>query len=301
MLRIRVIHGGAVLLSKDRLEQVKEIFSVCFPELAGYAEKIPALLGDPFAHGYSSSLLVAERTGGRVDAFALLMHFPAAHCCFLDFIASRPGVRGSGVGGAVYEATREFAQRLGAKGLYLEVEPDDPSLYPDTKAREVNRKRIQFYEQYGARIIDGTEYHAPVGEPPTTAYLIYDPLGQEAPLSRDEARCAVEMILSRRFGHVADPEYIRRLVDSFRDDPVRFMPVRRRAESAPRAAVNTARLEQPFSLVLTPKHEIHHVRERGYFERPIRHEAIRETLQETGLFHHRETARTRGETYPRRA
>jgi len=64
---------------------------------------------------------------------------------------------------------------------------------------------------------------------------------------------------------------------------VRFRPPRTRAAEEARP-VTSQRLGGAFALVLTPKHEIHHVRERGYFERPIRAEAIRETLGPTGLF-----------------
>lgn len=284
MIRIRVIHGSAVLLSQDRFAQVKEIFSASFPTMAGYADKIPGLLRDPIAHGYKSVLLVAETARGRVDAFALVMHFPAANCCFLDYIASRPGVRGSGVGGALYEATREFAQHVNAKALYLEVDPDEATMAPTPDAVAQCRKRIQFYERYGVRIVGNTRYHEAVGNPPVHAFLLYDSLGNKEALTRADARLAVEMILTRRFGHIADAAYIRNVVESFTDDPVQFQPRRTRSERAAHAVVKSAHMEEPFSLVLTPRHEIHHVRERGYFERPIRHEAIRESLGESPLF-----------------
>ncbi len=37
-------------------------------------------------------------------------------------------------------------------------------------------------------------------------------------------------------------------------------------------------------LVATPRHELHHVKERGYFERPVRVQAIREALEPRGWF-----------------
>lgn len=271
-------------MSRERLEQVKDIYRRSFPEMADYADKIPELLRDPIRHGYRSYLLIAEGTGARVDAFALMMHFPDSKCCLLDYIASRPGNRGGGVGGALYEATREYAQQLGAQALYLEVEPDDPRCAPKETIGPQCRKRIRFYEQYGARVIDGTQYHEPVGDPPTTAFLMYDPLGSKAPLRRDAARRAVGMILTQRFGHMASPAYVRRVVESFRDDPVKLMPPRGGADAVLSRPVDTTHIEPPFSLVFTPQHEIHHVRERGYFERPIRHEAIRESLEHSGLF-----------------
>ena len=284
MIKIRAIHGGAFVLSRDRLEQVQEIFRQTFPEMAGYADRIPSLLRDPLRFGYRSALLIAERALARVDGFALLMHFPAVECAFLDFIGVRPGIRGGGIGGALYEAAREYCQKMGAKALYIEVQPDLQELTPDPRELKESRKRIRFYESYGARAIDGTAYSTPVGEPPTVALLLHDGLGNSEPPSRRDVRQAIQMILTRRFGHVADPEYVRRVVDSFKDDPVRLRPFRYTSRKGLIGAVQSQRLGKPFVMVTSPKHEAHHVQERGYFERPVRVEAIRQALDETGLF-----------------
>ena len=165
LIKIHAIHGAAFLLSRDRLEQVQEIFRLTFPDMAGYADRIPSLLRDPVRYGYRSALLVAESALARVDGFALLMHFSAVECALLDFIGVRPGIRGSGIGGALYEAAREYCQRMGAKALYMEVQPDSPDLTPDPKTLEESRKRIRFYEAYGVRAIEGTAYSTPVGDP----------------------------------------------------------------------------------------------------------------------------------------
>jgi acetoin utilization deacetylase AcuC-like enzyme/GNAT superfamily N-acetyltransferase len=284
VIRLRVVHGTCFLLSKDRIAQVQSIFRQSFPRLAQYADRIPSLLRDPIQHGYRSALLVAEGALGRVDAFALVMHFQETASTFLDFIATRPGIRSGGVGGPLYEAVREFSQALGARGLYMEVQPDVPELTPDPAKLEDARKRVRFYEQYGVRVIENTAYSAPVGDPPTVALLLFDGLGRTDPLGREEARKAVEKILTRRYGYVADPQYVRHVVDSFQDDPVRFRPFRYvRLKPAQRAPAKR-RLSQAYALVSSSKHEIHHLRERGYFERPIRVGAIRETLEPTGLF-----------------
>lgn len=284
MIRIRIIYGSAFFLSRNRVEQVQEIFRQSFPELAGYADRIPMVLRDPIHYGYRSAILVAEGATSRVDAFALVMHFPGVECCLLDFIAVRPGIRGGGIGGALYEAAREYCQRIRAKGLYIEVQPDDPQLTPDPALLRESRKRIRFYEQYGTRVIEGTAYATPVGEPPPVAYLLFDGLGRSGALSQKEARQAVEMILTRRFGHVADPEYVRHVVDSFQDDPVRFRPVRYVGNKIDLVEVKSRRLESAFALISSPKHEIHHVRERGYFEHPVRVDAIKDALGPMGLF-----------------
>ena len=286
MLRIRAVQGGSYILSEDRIAQAQEIFRQAFPnpDMSGYAAQIPELLRDPIEHGYHTSLLIAERTFGKVEGFALVINFPQAECAFLDFIAVRPDAHGRGIGGTLYEATREHAQKMGAKALYLEVDPDDPAHMLVPSSVEEAQKRINFYEQYGVRVIDGTTYAEPVGDPPTTAYLLFDGLDQSTTLSRASARIAVDMIIARRFAHVVDPAIRKKIVNSFKDDPVLFRARRRKRPSLPRQAVKTRRLSERFAMVMSPKHELHHVRDRAYFERPARVHAIEGALSDSGLF-----------------
>ena len=63
-----------------------------------------------------------------------------------------------------------------------------------------------------------------------------------------------------------------------------MQPLRGRTRKSLEAAQPVPRMADSFSLVLAPKHELHHVKERGYFERPVRVTAIRESLEPTGLF-----------------
>ena len=284
MFRIRALHGNAFFLSQDRLDQVRAIFRQTFPKYAGYADKIESLLRYPAEHGFHAALLVAEGAVGRLDAFALILYFDEVKSAFLDFVGTRPEARSRGFGGALYEAAREYCGRLGANALYMDVQPDEPELTPDPAMLEENRQRMRFYERYGARVIDGTQYHKPIGDPPDTGFLLYDGLGRQTPLPLHEARATVEMILRRRFGHIADEAYIREVVDSFRDDPVRLRPFRYRKKSRTRPEIVPRRLAQRYALVRGPRHHIHHVRERGYFECPIRAEAIYESLGPLGLF-----------------
>ncbi len=278
------------------MEQVQAIFKQTFPSLSKYADRLPSLLREPVHHGYRTVLIVAEGALGRVDGFALVIHFHEIKTAFLDFIATRPDMRGGGVGGALYEAVRELCLNSSVTGLYMEVEPDEPELITDQAKLDNARRRVRFYEQYGVRVIDGTAYATPVGDPPTTALLLYDGLGSVKPPGKKEARQAVEMILTRRFRHIAPPEYVRLVVNSFNDDPVTFRPFRYVKKTSEGAKVKTHRLSPAFAMVNSPKHEIHHVKERGYFERPVRIGAIQEALVPTGLFL-RVTPREYGDKY----
>jgi acetoin utilization deacetylase AcuC-like enzyme/GNAT superfamily N-acetyltransferase len=285
MIRIRCITSEALPIARDRIAQVEEIFRENFPKLAGYADRIPELLVNPFnKHEYQTTLIISETTLGRVTGFALLLHFPGIHSSFLDFIAVRKKRWGGGLGSALYEAVREYCEGLSSHGLYIEVEPDDPDLTKDPAELAQGRKRMRFYEHYGLRPITGTAYHTPVGKPPTTAYLLFDPLNRRTILSRAEARNAVRAILKHRFGHIADERYICRVVDSFVDDPVQFRPPRY-VQTADRVRqVTTGHIQKLFALVASQKHAIHHVRSRGYFERPARVGALLDAVLPLGLF-----------------
>jgi acetoin utilization deacetylase AcuC-like enzyme/GNAT superfamily N-acetyltransferase len=284
VFKVRVLQGEASLLSRDRIEQVQSIFRQIFPALADYADGIPSLVRNPLKHGYRSVLLVVERALGRVDAFALVMHFHDVRSSYLDFIATRPGIRGSGVGSALYEAARELCINAGSKGLYMEVQPDTEELTPDPVRLDQARKRIRFYEQYGVSVVENAAYSAPVGTPPTTAFLLFDGLGRTDPLGREEAARGVEKILTLRYGQTVDRGYVRRVLRAFQDDPVRLRPLQYVKSAKEQVTVKKPRLSQALALVSGTRHEIHHVRERGYFERPVRVKAIHESLDPSGLF-----------------
>ncbi len=284
MIRIRTITSPALPIARDRIEQVKEIFRENFPKLAGYTDRIPDLLADPFRHDYQTVLMVSETSLGKATGFALLMHFPRIEISFLDFLAVRQERWGGGLGSALYEAVREYCQGLSSRGLYIEVQPDDPALTPEAAEFAQSRKRMRFYESYGVRPIINNAYHTPVGDPPTTAYVLFDPLNRTCALSQAEVRTAIRTILTYRFGHVVTEDYIRHVVESFVDDPVRLRPPRY-VPSADRAReVTTGRIPKLFSLVASRQHAIHHVHSRGYFERPARVGAVLDAIEPLNLF-----------------
>jgi acetoin utilization deacetylase AcuC-like enzyme len=179
---------------------------------------------------------------------------------------------------------REEARALNAVGLFFEALPDDPALSPEPILRRQNRARLRFYERYGARPIVGTAYETPLRPgAPNPPYLVLDGLGRFEPLGRARARVIVRAILEAKYRKVCSPDYIQKVVESFRDDPVRLREPRytSRQPSAPKLAAQRA---WRIALVVNDKHLIHHVRERGYVEAPVRIEAILKELTRTGLF-----------------
>ena len=257
-----------------RIAEVQRIFRSYFGQAYGeYAEKIPDLLRRQTELGHRTILIDAEDPRGRVLGFALAFHYPDLNATLLDFLVVDPAVRQRGVGGALYEALHEYLERLGSSGLYLEVRPDAPALEPDPARRRENRARLRFYERYGARVIAGTDYEArrpgrAEGEP----YVMFDPLGPPRTPTADEVRGIFGAILFRKYHYDQDDPYPRAILASVEPERLSLQPPRSQGV-VPRPPMKRD-VFRPLKVLVSPQHKLHHVRERGYVERPVRVERI---------------------------
>jgi GNAT superfamily N-acetyltransferase len=269
MFRIRRIYDDILPVNRTAIAHVRQILRSQFPDLAARdIDKLPGQLKNPLKHGFRAILYVADDHRGRVQGFALLLHEPQLKFGYLEYISSARQLTGRGIGGALYRRLREEALSLGLVGLFFECLPDDPKLCRDPGILKQNRARLRFYERYGARPISGTAYETPVkpdqDNPP---YLVFDDLGQGHPLPAARAREIVRAILERKYRHLCPPEYVRMVVDSFKDDPVRLRPLRYLSSKTERPTpVPDIPNDQRIALVIHDQHAIHHVREQGYVE-----------------------------------
>jgi acetoin utilization deacetylase AcuC-like enzyme/GNAT superfamily N-acetyltransferase len=285
MFRIRKIHDTTTPANRERIAQVQAILRTQFPGLReSQITKLPDQLHNPLKYRFRSLLLVAEDERGGVRGFAWLSHDPDLAFGYLDFVSTSRGETGRGVGGALYERVREEAAALRVVGLFFECLPDDPQLSPEPKLRTQNAARLRFYERYGARPIVNTAYETPLhsgdDNPP---YLVFDDLGRGKPLGRALTRKIVRAILERKYADQCPPEYVNKVVQSFNDDPVQLRPPRylgAEADAAPRQRPR----ERFIALIVNDGHEMHHVRERGYVEAPVRIDSILSALKRTDLF-----------------
>jgi len=285
VFRIRRIYDDALALDREAIRQVQEMLRIHFPGVPEKdIEKLPQQLRNPLKYRFRSILFVADDLRGRLRGFALLLHAPDLEFGYLDYLSAEPGKVGGGVGGALYERVRDETRFLSAEGLFFECLPDDPVLCPNPDILKTNRARLRFYERYGARPIIRTAYETPLkpGEecPP---YLAFDSLGKETTLSRDRARVIVRAILERKYGKSCPPGYIDRVVDSFRDDPVRLRAPRHVHVEGPKKE-DVRLLDKSIALVVNDQHAIHHVHERGYVESPVRIRSILRGIEGTALF-----------------
>jgi acetoin utilization deacetylase AcuC-like enzyme/GNAT superfamily N-acetyltransferase len=284
MFRIRRIYDTSTPEDQVVLEQVQAILRAQFRTVP--EEKIaqlPSALRDEAGRGFRTILFVAERERG-VRGFALLLYAPDLRFCFLDFIATMRERTGGGVGGALYQRARDEAIALRSIGLFLESLPDDPALCRDPEMVKQNVARLRFYERYGARPIVNTAYETPCKPgsdcPP---YLLYDDLGFGRPLRRAATRAVVRAILERKYAEVCPPSYVNVVIHSIRDDPVRLREPWYVRDGAGRPPLH-AQPGRRIGLVVNDRHSIHHVRERGYVEAPVRIDSITRELARLDLF-----------------
>jgi len=285
MLRIRRIYDDVLPINKEILAQVKDILRSRFAAVSEEdIESIGEKLRNPFKQRFRIILYVAEKLGGRVVGFALLLHEPEIGFTFLDWIAMATGRSGGGIGGALYEKVRQESVILKVKGLFFECLPDEENHCPEPGLLKENRSRLRFYEQYGARPLVNTGYEMPVNPGDICMpHLVYDGLGQDVPLKRSFARKVVQAILERKYAGLCPPDYVKQVITSFQDDPVQIREYRYVKPEVVHAEVESRVYEQ-IALVVNDRHDIHHVHERGYVESPVRIRSILKKLEKSGLF-----------------
>lgn len=285
MFRIRKILDDSTPANQSVVRQAQDILRAQFSMMSeAEVEKLPAQLRDPLKFRFRSILFAAQDGGDRVRGVAVLLHLSDLAACYLESLSTAPGISGRGIGAALYQRVREEARALDGIGLFFEALPDDPALSRDAAIRHQNAERLKFYERFGARPIAGTAYETPLREgednPP---YLCFDPLGRTELPGRDVVRRIVRAILERKYAGVCPPDYVDKVVGSFTDDPIRLRPPRYTRRS-PTPAIRRQDLAPHIALVVNDQHDIHHVRDRGYVEAPVRIPSILGELEGTGLF-----------------
>ncbi len=276
----RISHVLGTHRDKDRrtLASVQELFAEAFPEVAEDPDYIERKLVDQTARGYPCVLLVAHGEGDHVIGFALADFFESIGYAYLDFMVTAADQRGRGLGGALFEALREDLIARGAMGLFLEAPTDDPSQVTNPDHLKANKARLRFYERYGARPVLETLYDQPIRPGhPAEPRLLYDPLNHHEPLTGDELRRVIRVILTLRYNFDPDDAYVHKVTRSVKDGEVRirdplYISPKSRREKMPRRL-------QPLKVFCSTLHALHHVRERGYVERPARVDVILRALE----------------------
>ncbi|HOO99531.1 MAG TPA: histone deacetylase family protein [Bacteroidales bacterium] len=284
MFRIRKITNPFLEGNRQVMDGIKKIIKTQFPAISeSQVEELPAQMVNPVDKKFQTSLVIAEDAKRNIRGFAILMHMSDLKFCYLDFLSVAPGLPTSGVGGSLYERLREEASSLGAIGIFFECLPDDPALCKDPASLPQNQKRLAFYERYGAYPVINTRYETPVSKTDDCApYIVYDDLGTGRPLAAAELRKIFRAVLERKYQHYCPPDYVEMVVKSVKDDPVRLRKPKYVKVGEEKIRIrNNDRVN--ILLFVNDKHQIHHVREIGYVESPVRVRSILREIIKLGV------------------
>ncbi|MFC1988188.1 acetylpolyamine amidohydrolase, partial [Chloroflexota bacterium] len=290
MLRINTIQDTISESNKLNISQVQEIIRQQMPnESEQNIGAITDYLMNPIKYRFRAMLYVADDYSGNIRGFALLLHFSDLNFCLLDYLVAKGGDRSEGLPEALYRRAREDATELQTRGIFIESGPDSAALCPDTDTLEANIEEMMFYEFMGARPIINTRYETPVIETEYNApLLLFDNLGDRAPLSRESVRQMVQAILERKYGELINKDYVKMVVNSFRDDPVQLREHCYFFEDdyvQPAVALPD---QKKIALIVNERHMIHMVRKRGYLEAPQRISSILKEVEHLSCFHKKE-------------
>ncbi len=287
MLIIRQISDSVMPADRAAVVQVQEILKARLPDLKQKdIDSIPEYLKNPLKYRFRSTLLVAENRKSQVQGFAMVLYASDLNFCYLDYIATKNNIASSGIGSSLYERVRGFARELGASGLFFECLPDEPQLCLNESLIEENRQRLKFYERFGAFPIINTLYETPFDDdkqacPP---YLVADLLEKGASLSKTDAQNIITAILDRKYAALLPDKYIEKVVNSVVDDPVLLRKPKYLKRITTKEVKYDSKNGKLIGLIVNDKHAIHHVRDRGYVEAPVRIASILSELQSSGIF-----------------
>lgn len=286
MFGIKKVFDDTTFNNQNAIKQVQKILKDQFPLINQEdIDKLPDQLRNPLKYRFRSILFVTDNFRKKVEAFALLLHASDLNFCYLDFISASKNMTGRGLGSALYERVREEALLLKCKGLFFECLPDDPKLSPNEKILKQNMKRLKFYEAYGARPLINTKYETPVKEGDTDPpYLVVDALEKNTVFTKNKMRAIVQAILERKYPDVCDKKYIKMVVNSINDNPVKLRPLKYVKEDKIEQIKKVIPKEQRIIIVYNDKHAIHHIREKGYVESPVRVSNILRSLSKSNIF-----------------
>jgi acetoin utilization deacetylase AcuC-like enzyme/GNAT superfamily N-acetyltransferase len=273
MFKIRQVHDAVSAENQTALSAVLHIYQEAFAYYPQYATKIAELLKFTNEQEFDVILLVAEGRKKRIAGFTLSFLFTRQRYAYLDYILASPKRSTRGYGTALYEATCEHLLQRKCKGLFMDVPTDDETLLVDKSDLAVNRRRLAFYERFGARPVSNTLYEHTRNKANQGfyTYLVFDDLELGKNPSRREVRDIVSRILLAKGGIGAQDPKLKLILDSMQDDPIQL-----RAPVYTKPVVHTPSAnQQTLEFVSTgDSNQIHHLREKGYVERPARVHAI---------------------------
>ncbi|TFG17996.1 MAG: hypothetical protein EU530_09835, partial [Promethearchaeota archaeon] len=272
-------------------DQIRSLLQKQFPRLIpDEIDQVFYNFKNPKRIGFKTMIFIAEDSQNNLEGVAIVLHEFTLNCFYLDYIAVVPEKGGSGIGGALYHRVREEALSFNVIGIFFDVATDNPTHFPDVKKLNQNKKRLKFYEEFGAYPIVNDAYSEPVNDKSYPSFLMFDSLGKKTVLSSQYMQVVVRVILEQRYGDVCPYQYIEKLVQSFSAEPILLREPRyiKKSKIENEHEIIFRNLgvlpSQKIKIIMSDIQKTHHIPERGYLESPVRISVIWNELKKSRIF-----------------
>ncbi len=234
---------------------------------------------------YKYYLFVAERRGSILGA-AIASHYLAENFFFIDYIASNKNSPSRGIGAALYSRIKEQSILNKSIGIFLECESIERKFCVSDEEQKQNTTRLNFYQRFGANQLKNSMYELERGDK-SSLHLLFDK-NFEKKIENKTLEKIVAAILTSHTEKICSTDHIKQVVNSIINSS--FNPL-----AAPKSLVSITNknLETPsdqkIPVTINMLHKIHHVKEKGYVESPIRIDSILSELKKTDIFEYIKT------------
>ncbi len=283
--RIRGVFDDFLPVNRKAIDQILKITESQIADMTEESlERIRSLFVNPVINKMRHYFFVAENNRGEILGFAQMSYAIDLKFCFLDLLANNSNKSSGGIGGALYKRARDEAIHLKATGLFIECMSDDPAAFRDKSILKQSRSRLKFYERLGAKPIinQGFENHtrSHYGNP---YFLLFDNLGIKTELSLHESKKIYCAVLERKHNKDSGDNGIKNFLLSMKDDPLIIRPAKYSKEESNHYYFNVP-TDRKIPLLYNQGHQIHHIKDKGYVESPVRIESILKVIGKSELF-----------------
>jgi GNAT superfamily N-acetyltransferase len=156
-------------------------------------------------------LVLAVEDDRRVVGFAIVQISPTAPIALLEYMATDPTRRSSGIGAVLFA---DIVHRVGNRTILVEADSERQS---DARDLDQRLRRKSFYRRLGCRQLDGLAYDLPLpgeGKPPLMDLLLFrDPMPNAVPT--ETVQLWLQAIYSEVYGQSPDDSRIARMLEPF--------------------------------------------------------------------------------------
>ncbi|MFH1822750.1 MAG: GNAT family N-acetyltransferase [Patescibacteria group bacterium] len=222
-IEILLIENRKTVRNKKAIKRVQEILRAQFPGLENeFIDNLPINIFGGTKMGFRYRLFISQNIEKEINGFIIYSHFPSYNFYFLDNMAAGPGLTNQGIGSELYQFFRQEAKKNDALGIFFECKSDEPDSGFSGEELKQNILRLKFYERFGARPIDNNQFYLKVNESGNSTLLVFDPLDIPITLTRDLVRKIAKKIILKKYSDFCPPDYIKTVVMSFRDNPIKI-------------------------------------------------------------------------------